>query len=809
MTTLIRVDETIEVPDELPVVALRDLVFFPYMVLPLLIGRPRSLVSLDRARAHDGLLVLVAQQDAAVESPTADELFRVGTVARVVQSTPLADGTSRVVLEGLGRVRVERYLDGEHLAAEIAGYGAGEADREASPDAELEALARTVARHFEEYARLHDRVPDDLAASLVETRDRVRLAHLVSGHLLLSPVEKQELLETTDLAGQLAMLREVLVRELEILRIEEKLDEQIRLQVESDRRQMYLNEQLKAIHRELGAEEAEDWVELERTVRERDLPRHARERAERELQRLRKLNPVAPEAAVIRTYLDWILGLPWANRSTDNLDVLQAAGVLDAAHFGLREVKERILDHIAVLSLVGELQGPILCLVGPPGVGKTSLGRSIAHALEREFVRVSLGGVRDEAEIRGHRRTYVGALPGRILQGMRRSGTTNPVFLLDEVDKLARDFHGDPGAALLEVLDPEQNRTFTDHYLELEYDLSDVLFVATANTLAGIPEPLRDRMEVIRLPGYLDTEKRTIAHRFLWPRQSERHGLSAASASLGDEAIDAIIARYTREAGVRELDRRISRVARKLARARAEGGGPTVEAPLTVVADDLRELLGPPPYLPPEPDETADRTGMANGLAWTAAGGEVLDVEVAAIPGSGELRLTGTLGDVMKESALAAVTYARSRARRLGLDPLFHENVDLHVHIPEGATPKDGPSAGITMAVALVSALTGIPSRPDVALTGEITLRGRVLAVGGIKEKTVAALRYGIRRVVLPAANLPELELLPDEVREGLEFVPVQEMDQVLAAALASVPSERLAGPASELPADAGIQLSQ
>jgi ATP-dependent Lon protease len=810
MTTLIRVDQTLDVPEELPVVALRDLVFFPYMVLPLLIGRPHSLAALDTARAGEGLLVLVAQQDASVESPVPDDLFRVGTVARAVQTTPLADGTSRVVLEGLGRVRVESYHDGEHLRARVAAHVARECDEAGEADTELEALARTVARHFEEYARLHDRVPDDLASSLTETRDRVRLAHLVSGHVLLSPSEKQELLETGDLGGHLALLREILVRELEILRIEEKLDQQIRLQVESDRRQMYLNEQLKAIHRELGAEEAEEWVELEKAVASRELPRQARERADRELARLRKLNPVAPEAAVIRTYLDWILGLPWTNRSTDNLDVSQAAGVLDAAHFGLGEVKERILDHIAVLSLVGELQGPILCLVGPPGVGKTSLGRSIGHALGREFVRVSLGGVRDEAEIRGHRRTYVGALPGRILQGMRRSGTTNPVFLLDEVDKLARDFHGDPGAALLEVLDPEQNRTFTDHYLELEYDLSDVLFVATANTLAGIPEPLRDRMEVIRLPGYLDTEKRTIARRFLWPRQSERHGLPPGSTTLSNAAIDAVIARYTREAGVRELDRRISRVARKLARRVAEGGGPSSEQPRDVGPDDLRDLLGPPPYLPPEPDASSNRAGMANGLAWTAAGGEVLDVEVAAIPGTGELRLTGTLGDVMKESALAAVTYARSRARSLGLDPHFHQNIDLHVHIPEGATPKDGPSAGITMATALVSALTGIASRPDVALTGEITLRGRVLAVGGIKEKAVAALRYGIRRVVLPAANLPDLELLPDEVRDGLEFVAVQEMDEVLAAALVSVPAERLAsaGP-GDLPADAGIQLSQ
>jgi ATP-dependent Lon protease len=809
MATLIRADESLDIPDDLPVVALRDLVFFPFMVLPLLIGRPRSLAALAEAREGDGLLLLLAQRDAAVEIPGAGDLFRVGTVVRAVQVTPLADGTSRVVLEGLGRARVESIDDGEIMRARVALHVAMESDGGETLDAEMEALTRTVGRHFEEYSRLHERVPADLPETLLESRDRVRLAHLISGHLLLSPSEKQEILETAEIGEQFALLREILVRELEILRIEEKLDQQIRLQVESDRREHYLTEQLKAIHRELGAEAGDEWVELEQAVVAADLPPHARERAERELSRLQRLNPVAPEAAVIRTYLDWILALPWSQRSSDNLLVAHASEILDAAHYGLGEVKERILDHIAVLSLVGELQGPILCLVGPPGVGKTSLGRSIAHALGREFVRASLGGVRDEAEIRGHRRTYVGALPGRVIQGIRRSGTTNPVFLLDEVDKLAHDFHGDPGAALLEVLDPEQNKSFTDHYLELEYDLSDVLFVATANTLQGVPEPMRDRMEVIRLPGYLDTEKRVIARRFLWPRQVERHGLPDGSVSLCDEAIDAVIASYTREAGVRELDRQVSRIARKLARGLAEAEAPPEATTREVGADDLRELLGPPPYLPPELDADSDRAGMANGLAWTAAGGEVLDVEVAAVAGTGEIRLTGTLGDVMKESAMAAVTYARSRSRRLGLDPQFHQDIDLHVHIPEGATPKDGPSAGITIAVALISALTGIPTHADVALTGEITLRGRVLGVGGVREKAVAALRHGMRRVVLPAANLPDLELLPSEVRDGLEFVPVRSMDEVLEAALTRLPSEHRAPATGELSADPGIQLRQ
>ena len=806
MATLIRVDQTYEIPDRLPVVALRDLVYFPYMVLPLLIGRPPSLAALEAAEQGEKYILLLAQKNLQVEDPSKDDLHRVGVVAQVLQVSRLPDGNARVVLEGIGRCRVRRFLKSE------AGFSASiepfvvEERSEGQESREDEALARGVLRLFHEYIHLCDRVPDDVSSSVSLESDRLRSAHLVSGHLLVLPSEKQELLESPALAPYYGLLREILVRELEILRIEEKLDAQIRMQLDSDHRQNYLQEQLKAIHHELGADAKDDWSDLAAAVVSASLPPHARERAERELNRLEKLNPVAPEAAVIRTYLDWILELPWTERREDNLQVEHASATLDEAHYGLVEVKDRILDHIAVLSLVGELKGPILCLVGAPGVGKTSLGRSIATALGREFVRVSLGGIRDEAEIRGHRRTYVGALPGRVLQGMRRSGTTNPVFLLDEIDKLARDFHGDPGAALLEVLDPEQNKAFTDHYLELEYDLSDVLFVATANTLAGIPEPLRDRMEIIRLPGYLDTEKLAIALRFLWPHQALRHGLPK-DADLTEGAAKAIIRRYTREAGVRELDRRISRVARKLARQEAEestvtgddaaataAGADAADDPSTkrliIGQDDLKALLGPPLYLDRSKDE-GERSGMANGLAWTEAGGEVLDVEVAVVPGSGQVQLTGTLGDVMKESAFAAVTYARSRAARLGLDPQFHQDVDIHIHIPEGATPKDGPSAGITIATALISALTGTPSRADVAMTGEITLRGRVLAVGGVKEKAVAALREGLSKVLLPAANAPELELMPEEVIAGLEFVAVRTMDEVLTEALTSMPEAR------------------
>ena len=781
MATLNRLDGTFEVPAELPVIALRDLVFFPYMVVPLLIGRAPSVAALEEAE-EEGLALLVAQKDATVDEPGRDDLYGAGTVIRVVQVSRLADGTARVVMEGMGRARVERFLPSEtRFRAGVALLTEWEFEPDPPEDPRLDALAATVSRMFREYVRLSARIPNEVIAAAAEVSDRVRLAHLIAGHLLVGASEKQELLEQTDTATRFEILRELLMREVEILRIQEKLDEQIRLQSDEGRPRIPIEEQIESLIPEPAATDPE-WDELERRIGNTPLTAEARDRVDKEFERLRRLNPVAPEAAVIRSYLDWILALPWRRETADSLDVGRAEAVLEGEHYGLEEVKERILDHIAVLSLVGKLQGPILCLVGPPGVGKTSLGRSIARCLKREFVRVSLGGVRDEAEIRGHRRTYVGALPGRVLQGIRKSGSRNPVFLLDEVDKLARDFHGDPGAALLEVLDPEQNRAFTDHYLELEFDLSSVLFIATANTLGEIPGPMRDRMEVIRLPGYLDTEKKVIARQFLWPKQVARHGLEPFAPEIAGEAIELIVAEYTREAGVRELERRLSRVARKLARGVASG---EVREPRRVEAADLKELLGPPVHLPPSREEGVDRSGIACGLAWTAAGGEVMEVEVAVVPGSGKIQLTGTLGDVMKESAFAAVTYARSRAGRLGLPEQFHREVDIHIHIPEGATPKDGPSAGITIAVALISALTETPTRADLAMTGEITLRGRVLVVGGIKEKAVAALRGGIRRVLLPAKNVTDIERLPDEVRAGVVFVPVETMDTVLREALA------------------------
>ena len=796
MAKLIRAEDQIEVPDRLPVIALRDIVFFPYSVLPLLIGRSRSVTALDEASLDRDLILLVTQRDPAIDDPGSGDLFRVGTIARILQVTPLPDGTSRVVLEGLGRARIRRLTTTTNaLRATVELLTGREVEPEGEVPAKTLSLTRTVTSLYAEYARLHERVPEELSGILSDEGDRVRFIHLVAGHLILPALEKQELLETTDLIEQLDILHQLLTRELEIMRIEAKLDRQIQLQLTEEREPNFALG-LGGIRKDSAQEDLHEWKEIEKAIHEADLPPHALDQANKELSRLKKLNPVAPEAAVIRTHLDWIVELPWATRSEDNLSVEHASQILESDHFGLIEVKERILDHVAVLSLVREMQGPILCLIGPPGVGKTSLGRSIALALGREFVRVSLGGVRDEAEIRGHRRTYVGALPGRVIQGMRRSGTTNPVFLLDEVDKLARDFHGDPGAALLEVLDPEQNRAFTDHYLELEYDLSDVLFITTANTLQGIPEPLRDRMEVIRIPGYLDTEKREIAMRFLWPKQIKRHGLTEEEVVLSPGAVHDVIERYTREAGVRELERRLSRIARKLARSVADGC--TVSAVLE--PQDLKELLGPRPYAPPDRDENSDRIGIANGLAWTAAGGAVLDVEVAVVMGTGNLRLTGTLGEVMKESAHAAVTYARSRSSLLGLNPQFHEKIDVHIHIPEGATPKDGPSAGITIAVALISALIDKPTRADVAMTGEITLRGRVLSVGGIKEKAVAALRGGIRRVILPAANASDLELLPEEVHDSVVFELVSTMDEVMDAVLVESPIKQHARtPASGL----------
>jgi ATP-dependent Lon protease len=753
-------------------------VVFPHVVIPLLVGRAASLAAVDAAAAGDGLLLLVAQRVADVQDPASADLYRVGVVARVLQVTRLPSGTTKVLVEGISRARVTRYAPtGGILRATVA-----DAPLETSPeDTEQEARTRQVITLFEEYVGMHRRIPAEIVSLVQGVDTPARQAYVVAAHLGVRHELRQALLEADVLTDLLSMLSELLAGELDLLRLERKIDDDVRGSLFQNQREFYLQEQLKAIHRELGEEDDDDFDELERQLIAKGLPEPIKVRALRELRRLRRMSTLSPEATVARGFLDWINLLPWTERTEDVLDVEHARRVLDEDHFGLEEVKDRILDFISVLALVKKLDGPILCLVGPPGVGKTSLGRSIARALGRKFVRMSLGGVRDEAEIRGHRRTYIGAMPGRLLQAMRRAEVVNPVILLDEVDKLGQDYRGDPSAALLEVLDPQQNRAFNDHYLEVDYDLSQVMFVTTANSLGGIPEPLRDRMEIIRLTGYLDQEKIAIARSFLIPRQLVANGLSTDEVRWNDDAVPAIIRSYTREAGVRELERRIGRIARKLARRRASGTA--TELPFLVDAAILPELLGPAPF---DPDDTSleDKVGVASGLAYTTVGGEVLEIEVSSVNGRGKLQLTGTLGDVMKESANAALSYARARAAALGIEREFYRTRDIHVHIPAGSTPKDGPSAGIAIATAIVSALTGVPVRGDIAMTGEITLRGRVLPIGGLKEKSVAAHRNGIAHVIIPQGNLRDVQELPQEVRDGVRFHPVRTMDEVLGIAL-------------------------
>jgi ATP-dependent Lon protease len=772
-------------PERLPVLPLRDVVLFPHVVMPLLVGRAASLAALEAASDDERLVLLVAQREAETQEPAAADLYRVGVVARVRQLSRLGAGTARALVEGVARARVSRYVPGtdclravvEPMPAPVLGP-------------EDEVLLRRTLTLFEEYVALHRRLPTELVAIIGEAETPARQAFAIAAHVATRLDRRQALLAIDELPALLRALGDLLTSEIDLLKLERKIDDDVRGSLFQNQREFYLQEQLKAIHRELGGEEGEDGDELAAQLEAKRLPEPVLARARREMRRLRRLSTMSPEAGVARTWLDWILALPWTERTDDVLDVAHARRVLDEDHYGLEDVKERVLDHIGVLSLVEKLEGPILCLAGPPGVGKTSLGRSIARAMGRRFVRMSLGGVRDEAEIRGHRRTYIGAMPGRLVQAMRRAEVVNPVILLDEIDKLGSDYRGDPAAALLEVLDPEQNRAFNDHYLELDYDLSQALFITTANSLADIPAPLRDRMEIIRLSGYLDQEKYAIARQFLVPRQLRQHGIDPATVTLAPDVVPAIVHAYTREAGVRALERRIARVARKLARARAErrsayAPGAEADAASDVVeSDQLHGMLGVPPF-DPAATTLEDKVGVATGLAYTSTGGDVLEIEVSVVPGRGKLQLTGTLGDVMKESASAALSYARARAATLGLEREFLRTRDLHVHIPAGATPKDGPSAGIAIACAIVSALSGIPLRGDVAMTGEITLRGRVLAIGGLKEKSVAALRHRIAEVIVPQENARDLAELPAEVKTGIRFHPVRTMDEVLAVAMA------------------------
>ncbi|MEX2109175.1 MAG: endopeptidase La [Gemmatimonadaceae bacterium] len=783
--TFQRDNESIATSDRIPVLPLRDVVIFPYVVIPLLVGRPASLAAIEAALAEDKVILLVAQRDGEKQEPAAADLHRTGVVGRVVQVSRLPTGTTRVLVEGIARARVTRYIpSGSVLRAAATPFPFESSD---TADPETEALSRRVMNSFEEYVSLHRRIPAEIVSIIQSTETPERRAFGIAAHVAVRFELRQSLLEADTLRHLFEMLGEVLNGEIELLRLERKIDDDVRGAMFQNQREFYLQEQLRVIHRELGEEDSDDFAELEAQVRKKSLPSQVEERTLRELRKLRRMPPMSPEFTVARNFVDWIVAIPWTERTDEVLDVAHARAILDADHYGLDEVKDRILDFIAVMSLVGRLDGQILCLVGPPGVGKTSLGRSIARALGRKFVRMALGGVRDEAEIRGHRRTYIGSMPGRIIQAMRRAEVVNPVILLDEVDKLGQDFRGDPAAALLEVLDPEQNTTFNDNYLEVDYDLSQVLFITTANSLAGIPEALRDRMEILRIAGYLDHEKLAIARQYLLPRQIEANGLKKDEVSLAPDVLAAIMRSYTREAGVRELERRIARVARKLARKRAEvaevGQAEADDHHQTVRVADLKDLLGAPAF---DPDDTSleDKVGVASGLAYTQVGGEVLEIEVSVVRGRGKVQLTGTLGDVMKESASAALSYARARARALGIESDFHRTRDIHIHMPAGATPKDGPSAGIAIATAVISALTGVPVRGDVAMTGEITLRGRVLPIGGLKEKSVAAHRNKVSDVIIPHGNAREIEELPEEVRSTVRFHAVKTMDEVLSIAL-------------------------
>jgi ATP-dependent Lon protease len=776
---LTRDEEQFELEDRLPVLPLRDVVIFPYMVIPLLVGRAASLAAVETALAGDRWIFLVAQRTADTQDPAAADLFRMGVVGRVLQVARLPNGTTKVLFEGVARAKVTRYAPTDKvLRAIITPFLLDEP----ASGADERAMARRVVTLFEEYVALHRRLPAEVVSLVQGTEAREKQAFAIAAHMLVRLDQRQDYLQAANIGTLFSMLAETLTAEIEILRLERKIEGEVRGSLFQNQREFYLQEQLKAIHRELGQDEGDGFDELTAAIEKKQLPPVVRERADRELRKLRRTAPLSPESTVARNYLDWIVALPWTERSDDVVDVARAQAVLDEDHFGLTDVKDRILDYIAVLALVGKLEGPILCLVGAPGVGKTSLGRSIARALGRTFVRMSLGGVRDEAEIRGHRRTYIGSLPGRVIQAMRRAEVVNPVILLDEVDKMGQDWRGDPSSALLEVLDPEQNTAFNDHYLEVDYDLSQVLFVTTANSLAQIPEPLRDRMEIIRLPGYVDHEKHAIARQFLVPRQLSAHGLDPKLVTFDADVIPAVTRLYTREAGVRELERRLARIARKLAR-RAAAAKLLVPEPAHVTLADLKELLGVPPF-EAEEQTLDDKVGVATGLAYTSVGGDLLEIEVAVVRGRGRLQLTGTLGDVLKESANAAMTYARSRAAMLGIDPEFPKTRDIHVHLPAGATPKDGPSAGIAIAAALVSALTGAPVRGDTAMTGEVTLRGRVLPIGGLKEKLVAARRAGITHIIIPEGNAREIEEIPQDIRDGLSFHPVSTMDEVLALAL-------------------------
>jgi ATP-dependent Lon protease len=765
--------------ERFPVLPLRDIVVFPYMIVPLFVGREKSINALEEVMRSDKLILLVAQKNASDDEPATNAIYPVGTLASVLQLLKLPDGTVKVLVEGTARAKVTRYTDNPN-------YFEAEVERvldKVGSEEEVEALARSAVTQFDSYVKLNKKISQEVFATVAQIDDYSKLADTIASHLAIKISDKQEILELPTISERLERVFALMESEISVLQVEKKIRSRVKRQMEKTQREYYLNEQMKAIQKELGdGDERDDIAEFEEKIENTKLSKEARDKAQAEVKKLRQMSPMSAEATVVRNYLDWLLSIPWGKAAKIKRDLIEAEQVLEEEHYGLEKVKERILEYLAVQQRTNRLKGPILCLVGPPGVGKTSLGKSIAKATGREFVRMSLGGVRDEAEIRGHRRTYIGSMPGKVIQSMRKAKKTNPLFLLDEVDKMGSDFRGDPAAALLEVLDPEQNHTFNDHYLEVDYDLSGVMFVTTANTL-NIPPALMDRMEIIRIAGYTELEKIEIARRHLLPEALSSHGLEAHEWSLDEEGLKELIRRYTREAGVRALEREISKLARKSVKEILISGQTKVE----ITKDNIESYLGVPKFRHGE-IEREDQVGVVTGLAWTEVGGELLTVEGVMMPGKGKMTVTGNLRDVMKESIQAANAYVRSRSLDWGIIPPLFEKRDIHVHVPEGATPKDGPSAGVAMATAIISVMTGIAVRRDVAMTGEITLRGRVLPIGGLKEKLLAALRGGIKTVLIPEENAKDLAEIPDEVKQSLEIVPVDRIDDVLKVALLRMP---------------------
>ncbi len=764
-----------------PVLPLRDVVVYPHMVIPLFVGREKSITALESAMAGDKQILLCAQKSAAQDDPTMEDVYSIGTLSNILQLLKLPDGTIKVLVEGSERARIVNFLTtDDYFKAQISTF-----ELAVLEDREAEVLSRSVLTQFDQYVKLNKKVPPEILSSLANIDDPGRLADTIAAHMSLKIDDKQKILEITSPRDRLEHLIVQMESEIDLLQVEKRIRGRVKKQMEKSQREYYLNEQMKAIQKELGdMDEAHNELEeLNKKIEKAGMSKDARTKVANELNKLKMMSPMSAEATVVRNYIDWLVNVPWKKRSKVRHDLTKAEEVLEADHYGLEKVKERIVEYLAVQQRVNKLKGPVLCLVGPPGVGKTSLGRSIARATNRKFTRMSLGGVRDEAEIRGHRRTYIGAMPGKIVQNLAKVGTRNPLFLLDEIDKMAMDFRGDPASALLEVLDPEQNHTFNDHYLEVDYDLSDVMFIATANTL-NIPGPLLDRMEVIRIPGYTEDEKINIAIRYLVPKQVRNNGLKKNEIDVSEEAIRDIVRYYTREAGVRNLEREIAKACRKVVK------DILLNSDLTYVAvtpENLERYLGVRRFRFGRAEDH-DQVGQVTGLAWTEVGGELLTIETAVVPGKGKHNVTGQLGDVMKESIQAAMSVVRSRAAMLGIDSEFYEEHDIHVHVPEGAIPKDGPSAGIGMCTALVSALTNIAVRSDVAMTGEITLRGEVLPIGGLKEKLLAALRGGIKTVIIPEENIRDLAEIPDNIKTNLEILPVQWIDEVLEIALTHLP---------------------